>query len=288
MTKAASPSWYASLWRVSYPDFTFSHSWPYGIGIGMFITVFVALFLLPPDYSGFERWREASYFGLVTTVFYFLNSIAAIYLFSKRVQEGRWRVYHHILITLWNFLTISVGNWALIWRAGGVELSLSGFIQVVLLTLLVGSIPIIGATLLRQNIQLRKQLLAAQKMERMPERVPVENTLVKIDDGKSIHTFDLQDLLFVEANRNYIEVYLKEQPPQQIRLSMKSLGVQWSSLPSIVRCHRAFFVVLSQIQAVDGNAQGFQISLRGSERLIPVSRGYIPTFKSKYEALSKE
>ncbi|MEM1218470.1 MAG: LytTR family DNA-binding domain-containing protein [Bacteroidota bacterium] len=287
MTKADSSSWYAPFYRVNYPDFSLSHSWPYGIGISAFITFFVALFLLPPSFAGVQKWIEAFYFGLVTLVFYVLNSIASNYLFTKRVQEGKWRIYHHLLLTLWNFLTISIGNWALIWRVGGVDLSLSGFIQVILLTLLVGSIPIIGATLLRQNIQLRKQLLAAQQMEKPPRHITSTNQQIEIDDGKKIHVFDIHQLLFVEANRNYIEVYLKDQAPKQIRLSMKALGEQWSSQAAVVRCHRAFFIVMAQIKKVDGNAQGFQISLRDSDRLVPVSRTYIPAFKAKYQALSK-
>lgn len=287
MTNADSPSWYAPFNRVTYPDFSLTHSWPYGIGISAFITAFVAIFLLPSVFSGVDRWVEASYFGLVTLGFYLVNSMISHYLFTRRVQQGKWRVYHHILITLWNFLTISLGNWALIWLAGGVDWSLSGFIQVIALTVLVGSIPIVGATLLRQNIRLKKQLLAAKKMDHIPESLPVQNTAIKINDGKQIHEFELDQLLFVEANRNYIEVHQKDRETQQIRLSMKSLHEQWDPIPSIVRCHRAFFVVLPQIKAVEGNAQGFQISLRGSERLIPVSRGYIPPFKAKYEALSK-
>ncbi len=285
MTTVDHPSWRAAINRVSYPDFTLGQSWPYGIGISLFITAFVGIFLLPSDFTGLERWREASYYGLVTLVFYLLNSIVSNYLFTQRVQAGKWRVYHHILLTLWNFLTISLGNWALIWLAGGVDLSLSGFVQVVVLTLLVGSIPIVGATLLRQNIQLKRQLLESQTLERMPDSRPILASLVEINDGKNVHTFDLNKMLFVEANRNYIEVHQKDLPVQQIRLSMKGLGEQWVSLPTIIRCHRAFFVVLTQIQEVDGNAQGFQISLRDSERLIPVSRGYIPAFKAKYDAL---
>ncbi|MEO1713289.1 MAG: LytTR family DNA-binding domain-containing protein, partial [Bacteroidota bacterium] len=148
-------------------------------------------------------------------------------------------------------------------------------------------IPIVGATLLRQNIQLKKQLLAAQNIKKIAIPVPSESPLIEVNDGKTIHTFDLNKLLFVEANRNYIDVYQKDHPPQQIRLSMKGLGEQWASQPSIIRCHRAFFVVISQVQKVEGNAQGFQVSLQDSERLIPVSRTYIPAFKAKYEALGE-
>ena len=287
MTTADRPSWLATFHRVSYPDFTLGHSWPYGIGISLFITAFVGIFLLPSDYAGLVRWQEAGYFGLVTLIFYLLNSVASNYLFTQSVQAGKWRVYHHLLLTLWNFLTISLGNWALIWWAGGVDLHFAGFTQVFLLTLLVGIIPITGATLLRQNIRLKKQLLAAQNIKPRVARVPSESSRIEINDGKIVQTFDLHQLLFVEANRNYIEVHQKDLPVRQIRLSMKRLEEQWASLPSIIRCHRAFFVVLNQIRKVDGNAQGFQISLQDSERLIPVSRTYIPAFKTNYEALGE-
>ena len=57
---------------------------------------------------------------------------------------------------------------------------------------------------------------------------------------------------------------------------------QLLGIHSIMRVHKAFIVNLDQIQEINGNAQGYQLTMRDEKIKIPVSRSYMKKFIAKH------
>ncbi|MEO1450558.1 MAG: LytTR family DNA-binding domain-containing protein, partial [Bacteroidota bacterium] len=87
---------------------------------------------------------------------------------------------------------------------------------------------------------------------------------------------------YVESDKNYLNLYCLDQAPVRIRSTVKEFGEAVGDFDWLIRCHRAYYVNLHQIESVSGNAQGLTLHLKKSDQTIPVSRAYIPTLKAHF------
>lgn len=81
--------------------------------------------------------------------------------------------------------------------------------------------------------------------------------------------------VYAESDSNYVIFYLNENNQIQkkmIRNSISNIEQQLSSIPFIVRTHRAFIVNIKQVLSQKGNSSGYQLKLNGVDTIIPVSR----------------
>lgn len=159
-------------------------------------------------------------------------------------------------------------------------------------TFLVGSlfvavlVPLNLNRLQRLTVQRVGQLsapLMAEKITLGPSTVFVR-TEVKGDD----FILETARFLYAKAERNYVEIYLRDQKEVEKvlkRISIKNLYAQLGSVPYIFRTHRSYLVNLSQVENVTGNAQGYRISLADMQGSIPVSRNFIPLFEEKLKKI---
>jgi hypothetical protein len=113
------------------------------------------------------------------------------------------------------------------------------------------------------------------------------NTQVKQDD----FILNIDDLLFVKADGNYIE--LKKSINGKIetelkRISLTQFEIQIAAYPHFFRCHRAYLVNMFKIEKVTGNSQGYQLCFNESDEKIPVSRKQLDNFNSCYHKLRQQ
>ena len=113
------------------------------------------------------------------------------------------------------------------------------------------------------------------------------NTQVKQDD----FSLDIDQLLFVKADGNYIE--LTRSDGNQIitelkRISLTQFISQIKDYPHFFRCHRTYLVNMFKVEKVSGNSQGYLLSFYETDMKIPVSRKQIDSFKDYYEKLRSE
>ncbi|TCN52552.1 LytTR family transcriptional regulator [Flavobacterium circumlabens] len=105
------------------------------------------------------------------------------------------------------------------------------------------------------------------------------NTQVKQDD----FSLNIDDLLFVKADGNYIEltksVHNKIETELK-RISLTQFETQISAYPHFFRCHRTYLVNMFSIQKVTGNSQGYLLSFADTSEKIPVSRKQLDSFNS--------
>lgn len=110
------------------------------------------------------------------------------------------------------------------------------------------------------------------------------NTQVKQDN----FSLDIDQLLFVKADGNYIE--LTKINGNQIttelkRISLTQFEAQITDYPNFFRCHRTYLVNMFKVEKVSGNSQGYLLSFHETTIKIPVSRKQIESFNNYYQQL---
>jgi DNA-binding LytR/AlgR family response regulator len=61
---------------------------------------------------------------------------------------------------------------------------------------------------------------------------------------------------------------------------MSNVAEQLDNFDFLFRSHRAYIVNLNYIQESSGNAQGYQLKMRNTEVVLPVSRTNLAEFKN--------
>lgn len=86
---------------------------------------------------------------------------------------------------------------------------------------------------------------------------------------------DTDTILFVEAMDNYVKIFRRDLPTVLSQITMKEME---ALLPAdaFIRVHRSFIVAVSAIERYSNR----RISLRGTDRVIPVGRKYTPAFNT--------
>ncbi len=148
-------------------------------------------------------------------------------------------------------------------------------------------IPIIIIFLYTNN---RKTKEAYQLLELKPA-ISISDKYVSLtsSNGKDSISLTLNDLLFVEAEDNYISVsYIEKETlkKQLLRATMKEVEKNLNS-EFVLRCHRSFIVNMNKVEKVIKD--GHQIKLFIPELSFPiiVSRSYVPKIKTLLDTRHK-
>lgn len=91
-------------------------------------------------------------------------------------------------------------------------------------------------------------------------------------------SFYPSQLVYAESDGNYVVFHLTDDQhlrKTMIRNSMGNIEQQLSKYPYIIRIHRAFIVNLKKVRSKKGNTLGYQLSLDGTDSVIPVSRQHV-------------
>ncbi|MBQ3883010.1 MAG: LytTR family transcriptional regulator [Bacteroidales bacterium] len=134
--------------------------------------------------------------------------------------------------------------------------------------------------------QLNKGLTESRPAQEdsLPEKITLTGTT---SDNVTLR---IQDILYVESLGNYVKVcHLRQDKVcgDMLRTTLnqveKDLG-QWNS---IIRCHRAFIVNLSQVERISSSSGGLQLLVRHSGESIPVSRSHTSDVKARIREMEK-
>ena len=115
------------------------------------------------------------------------------------------------------------------------------------------------------------------KIETSPSSSEIE--LNGINKGEQIR-LQRQELLFVKASENYVEIFYLENNSTQHKTFRNTLTSIKTQAPFLYRCHRSYLVNTSAIKTVDGNSQNAKIKLHHSNLELPLSKSYFKTLKS--------
>lgn len=95
-------------------------------------------------------------------------------------------------------------------------------------------------------------------------------------------TFQLMNLLMVEAQGNYCMFYVYENGKCEngncenkiMHITMKAVQENLADYPQIIRCHKSFIANIHHVIKVSGNSRGYALHFENQEITAPVSRGY--------------
>jgi hypothetical protein len=256
------------------------------------VGVFIALFLIIFEPFGISNW-QTNYktikligFGSVSFICPLIFKGFCMLFFSNSWLDD-WKVWKEILMITSMMLLIALGNLFFSFLIGISNFGLLEFITVTVCTFLVGLFPIVFSVAFKYHkfLTLNKRDAELMEQEIIKRDLVKDQTISFVANNKFIllaennkDTFELkaESLLYIESINNYCELVVYENntiKKQLIRSTLKRIESQIVD-PSLVRCHRAFIVNLQLVSHIEGNAQGYRISLKGSEKIIPVSRQY--------------
>jgi len=94
--------------------------------------------------------------------------------------------------------------------------------------------------------------------------------------------FAISDILYIEANQNYVEihsVYDGSKQKQLCRTTIKHVESLLNSSPHFVRCHKSFLVNIQKVSGWKGNSDKIVLQLEECTEKVPVSRNFVPRVK---------
>lgn len=247
------------------------------------VVIWGILYLLQPFgfsmYTG-NKCLVAAIFGLITTGCYAFYSWTVLNRLHKRVKP--WRIWHDGCAVLGLILFIAICNVLLFSLIFHYPITLPFFLQFLYWTLIIGLMITTFTIGMEYNRFLREKmeaLLNNTTEEQKDLCITIHDTTVRGNDL----CIPINDLLYVEARKNNVSVcYLKENKVEceEIHTTLSAVVEELGEYENIFQCHRSFVVNVNNISTARGNSNGYQLTLRGSTAIVPVSRSYVPRLKA--------
>lgn len=254
------------------------------------IGCFVALFLIVFQPFGTEDWHDEYKvikllgYGLIAfvvpTILYFIQ----IRLEKPELTEEKWTVWKEIILMLLIIVSITIANMFYSNGLGLSKFSISGFIGFFFVVLLIAIFPITAGVLLRYNHFQGMNKQAASVLEQniqdfqQQQNEIQDNIILTAENEKDAIQLKVNDLIYIESADNYSNiVFWKNNKIEKILLrgALKRFEQQLDAFPYLQRCHRSYIINLEQVEHINGNAQGYRISLKNYDgMIIPVARNY--------------
>lgn len=231
-------------------------------------------------------------FGLVVFVSALINILVALFVVRKFVNEEKWTVWKEVIRVLIylcvNVIAIMVfANYTL-----PIELDNIIILKFISHTILFAIIPISIRTVSIKNWLLKQRLKEAHKLANIIEERASDNNstdviVLKSNIVNDVVTTSFKDLLFIEADKNYITIVENSNGKVRktlLRLSLIKAQEQITN-DIIIRCHRSFLVNINAVSKAIGNSQGLKLVFLDELKTVPVSRSYKEEVMQKINSL---
>ncbi|MCB0495147.1 MAG: LytTR family transcriptional regulator [Cyclobacteriaceae bacterium] len=215
----------------------------------------------------------------------------SFYLLSriKNIEE-KWKIREEILSLLIILIAIGIGQFLIrdIIYDNPYNWSWGYFFEEIRNTLLIGSLFIAlflpyNYNRLYKHNQAKAQAFVSGSIDAGIANSPASlfiQTQLQADN----FNLDLDRFLFAKAEKNYMEIYLKNgETTEKLlkRITFKELEAQLAGFDQFCKTHRSYLVNLSMVKTIAGNAQGYRLTLKETDEIIPVSRSMIQEFERK-------
>ncbi len=253
----------------------------------MLITIIVVLILSVFEPFGFNGqmsvllWFALATVVCVTLVFAIFPKIFKRFYTAERWTVGKTLLSYLMLIVLMGLSVTSLNYF--VFMSPPPENYLPIFLTDMFASLTIGMIPLCIITFIIQNRALKRNLHEAKEMNkalagRVKPDMTEEEVITLAGSTRESVTARPEDILFMEATGNYVNVHYKQDNKvgyKLLRTTIKQVEEALQDQPLFVRCHRTFIVNTQMIYNVTGNAQGYKLSLHDTPEEIPVSRTYL-------------
>ncbi len=178
------------------------------------------------------------------------------------------------------FLETSTNQWSL-------------FTIILLKTVSVSILPILLVVLFEQYMHNRKKLNEAIRLtqELKQNGQPEVSKVIKLfaENGKLALQLETNELVYMQSDGNYVDVFHFNQGKLEKSIVRNRLKSLLELLPDedFFHCHKRYLINGHHVLKVEGNARNLELSLRGVEEKIPVSRANNEAVKSFLAGLSR-
>ncbi len=249
----------------------------------LILSLFISFFLFVFKPFGIDSLEEDSLliclgFGAMTlagALAYELTMGQVLRLFGFHINWtfGKW-VFNTLITTL--FIAFANFIFSRLIVIGYIDWSL--FPTMLYSTFMIGVLPVtlLGAWLLSKQETKYKGIADEINQSKAGDSKPTNQNLSLLDIPTS-------RIKYIEALQNYVKIgHINAEGQLKIqteRLTLKEVLAQING-SSITKCHRSYLVNTEAIISVSGNAQGLLLSLSNCDKIIPVSRTYVPLFRA--------
>lgn len=220
-------------------------------------------------------------FGVVVFLSALLNIVATLFVFRRFIDEEKWCVWKEVVrvliyLSLNVLATLLVANYTLT-----IQLDAIMVFKFIGFTVLFSIMPVSIRTISVKNWLLKQRLKEAQELaiiidEKSPENNSLDEIVLKSNIVNDAFVTNSNDLLFIEAEKNYVTIVSNKKGKVHktlLRLSLVKAQEQITS-DAIIRCHRSFLININAVSKVRGNSQGLKLVLSDELPPVPVSRSY--------------
>lgn len=153
--------------------------------------------------------------------------------------------------------------------------------------MVIGLVPSVMIVWVNYTIKLRENLKQVEqhnkKLQRILQSQKGDDTTIRIPSDNKTETisFNIEQLLFIKSDGNYVEIYLKENDQVSKllhRASLKTIEEKLSTYPNIIRTHRSYIVNCRSIKFSEGTARNYQLFFSNIEQSVPVARNKFQIF----------
>ena len=209
-------------------------------------------------------------------------------IFPKWFDAEQWTVGKQVASATGMLFTIAAVTYAFFVVCFHMPVSLRVLSIFTLFFLLITPLPLIFALIWNRNLELQRNLRLANRMnERIMSQtssdtakekmVSSEKALIFPNGRNAVFTVSPNHLLFISSEGNYVNIaFITEGKYKEklLRCTMKTVEEQTDTCTDIIRCHRSFFVNLSKVKMVTGNAQECLLHFNETRQSVPVSRRF--------------
>jgi DNA-binding LytR/AlgR family response regulator len=238
----------------------------------------IAMAMMNPTPAGRE-------FALQTALACFTASASLRIGMAVLVDDQNWTVGRAILFYMAHVCLIAIAILIVLAARAMVVMTPAFLLQTIALTAMGASVPIILDVFLSENHQLRRSVrelaefqhgLAARKP--VSEQTNVSEATARITpENGTPRTLSASTLIYVRSRQNYCEICLgvsgQLARTELLRLPMRAFLEQTASL-GLLQTHRSWAINPQRVTQTAGNAQGYLLTLDGSEEKVPVSRRF--------------
>lgn len=231
-----------------------------------------------------------------------LGFVVAPKIFKRFYDPDQWTIGKNILHCFLFLLFIGIctfifDRYFLIKADFLTDFGSHGFYIILFIDMLaaftIGVIPLIFGLFIVENNALKRNLLEAQKLnkllsERTRQEEAATETITLAGDTKDSISLVPENILYMEASGNYVDICYKEEEKEKhklLRSTIKQMEEIMQDFNYFVRCHRAYIVNINHIRNISGNAQGYRLSLGHGIQEVPVSRTYLKELKDLKDIL---
>lgn len=236
-------------------------------------------------------------FGFMAVAF-FCSSFVVVLLpkiFRNFYNPDNWTVkkgiFNSVLLLLLSGLCAFIYDYFILGMHSPKEYWNREFFTILLIDLFaaitIGSIPLIITLFITQNKNLKKNLNQAVLLnkllsDKIKSEKNLDSTISFYGDTKDSITIKPEDLIYIEASGNYVDICYKEETVikhKLLRSTIKQMEEILKPNNIFLRCHRAYIININQIVNINGNAQGYRLDIKDISVKIPVSRTYLKKFR---------